>query len=154
MREKVLAANERLLPPDHPDLLAAKQNLAATRMQLGDLAGALALEEVVHAANERRLPPAYPDLLVAEQNLANTRYQSGPGRRQAAPVMSKNRAGTKDCRSPRLALLSETNLARSPRRAGPMRSESTSPPPARFAPLRRNRGSHRARPARCARSVW
>ena len=50
--EQVHAAWERLLPADHPNLLAAKNNLAATRWALGDLAGALAFFEHVHTADE------------------------------------------------------------------------------------------------------
>jgi CHAT domain-containing protein len=65
------------LPPDHPDLLAAKQNLAATRAALGDLAGAHELEEYVHAARERLLPPDHPDVLSAKGNLAATRKALG-----------------------------------------------------------------------------
>ncbi len=37
----------RLFPPDHATLLTAKQTLAVTRRELGDLAGAHALEEEV-----------------------------------------------------------------------------------------------------------
>ncbi len=77
VREAVHAARERLLPPDHPDLLRAKQNLAGTRYQLGDLEGAHALFEAVHAARERRLLPDHPDLLSAKLNLAATRGQLG-----------------------------------------------------------------------------
>ena len=36
----VHAARERLLEPDHPDLLAAKQGMAVTLVELGDLEGA------------------------------------------------------------------------------------------------------------------
>jgi CHAT domain-containing protein len=77
LEEHVHAARERLLPPDHPGLLSAKQNLAVTNRLLGDLAGALELDEYVHAARERLLPPDHPDLLGAKQNLALTRYALG-----------------------------------------------------------------------------
>ncbi len=71
------AVRERLLPPDHPDVLSAKQNLAVTRKRFGDLRGALALEEAVHAARERLLPPDHVDLLAAKGNLAATRAELG-----------------------------------------------------------------------------
>ncbi len=66
-----------LLPPDHPDLLAAKHNLAGTLYALGDLEGAHALFEHIHAARERLLPAGNPDLLLSQQNLAEMRYQLG-----------------------------------------------------------------------------
>ncbi len=67
----------RLLPPEHPDLLAAKGNLALTRKALGDLRGALELEEAVLEAHTRLLPPEHPDLLDAKLSLAATRAQLG-----------------------------------------------------------------------------
>ena len=42
--EAVLAACECTLPANHPDLLRARGNLANTMTQLGDLAGARALD--------------------------------------------------------------------------------------------------------------
>ena len=65
------------LDSDDHDLLHAKQNLAVIRRQLGDLAGALELEELVHAARERLLPADHPDLIDAKQNLAVTRGELG-----------------------------------------------------------------------------
>ncbi|MEM6674645.1 MAG: CHAT domain-containing tetratricopeptide repeat protein [Planctomycetota bacterium] len=55
----------------------AKGNLAVTRKQLGDLEGALVLEEHVHAAWERLLDPGDPKLLKAKSNLALTRRLLG-----------------------------------------------------------------------------
>ena len=63
LRESRLAIQTRLLPPDHPDLLAAKQNLAATRAQLGDIAGARELFDAVLEARMRLLPPDHPDFI-------------------------------------------------------------------------------------------
>ena len=68
---------ERLFPPDHPDLLRIKGNLAVTRRELGDLTGALELKEEVLAANERLLPPDHPVLLQAQANLAVSRRELG-----------------------------------------------------------------------------
>ncbi len=69
--------HERYLPPDHPDLLAAKANLAIARRALGDLAGANALFEALLAARERLLPIDHPDLLATKQGLAITRVGLG-----------------------------------------------------------------------------
>jgi len=73
----VLKARERLLPADHRSSLDAKQKLARTRSALGDLKGALELEEVVHAAQERLLSADHPDLLRTKQSLASARYEVG-----------------------------------------------------------------------------
>jgi len=60
----------RTLPEDHPVFLRARGNLAISMSQMGDLAGARALEESVLAACERSLPEDHPDLLIARGNLA------------------------------------------------------------------------------------
>ena len=73
-RVKRLSACREL---DHPDLLWAKGSLAVTRKALGDLDGALELEEHVHAARERLLPADHPNLLAAKLNLAATRAELG-----------------------------------------------------------------------------
>jgi len=77
LREAVFEIREEHLPPDHPDLLTAKLNLAGTRAALGDLAGARELEEEVLEARTRLLPPDHADLLGAKQNLGATRYALG-----------------------------------------------------------------------------
>lgn len=68
---------ERVLPPDHPDLLFAKQNLGVVLHDLGDLEAALELSELVYAARKRLLDPNHPDLLAAAQNLARTCRKRG-----------------------------------------------------------------------------
>ena len=75
--DHVHAAWERLLPEDHPDLLSAKQNLAATHKALGNPEAALELEEHVLATRAKLLPPGHPDLLGIELNLGSTRYRLG-----------------------------------------------------------------------------
>ena len=62
---------------DHPDLLRARANLAASMSLMGDLAGARALRESVLAARERILPADHPDLLAARANLANSMEAMG-----------------------------------------------------------------------------
>ena len=77
LNELVHAARQRLLPEDHPDLLAIKLNLATTRKALGDLQGAHELNEQAHSAWQRLLPTDHLDLLIAKQNLAGTCYSLG-----------------------------------------------------------------------------
>ena len=62
---------------DHPDLLRARGNLANSMSDMGDLAGARALDESVLAAYERTLPADHPDLLGARGNLANSMEAMG-----------------------------------------------------------------------------
>jgi hypothetical protein len=70
--EQVLEISSRTLPEDHPDLQAARGNLAATLSMLGDLRGARALEEQVLEIRSRTLPDDHPDLQSARGNLAVT----------------------------------------------------------------------------------
>ncbi|HKB14636.1 MAG TPA: tetratricopeptide repeat protein, partial [Planctomycetota bacterium] len=74
---------EEFLPPDHPYLQAARQNLALATKALGDLPGARALEERVLEVRSRALPDDHPDLQAARQNLAATLNDLGdlPGAR-------------------------------------------------------------------------
>ncbi len=72
-----LAARERALPEDHPDLLAARLNLASMMRMRGDLVGARALAERVLAARERLLHGDHPDLVRARQNLASMMFEQG-----------------------------------------------------------------------------
>jgi len=68
---------ERILPEGHPNLLASRENLGASMMGMGDLAGARALFESVLAARERLLPADHPDLLAARSNLAVSMSRMG-----------------------------------------------------------------------------
>jgi CHAT domain-containing protein len=65
------------LPADHPQILATQLNLAGTRRQLGDHAGAAALFEHVHATWERMLPPDHANLIGVKLNLALARRSVG-----------------------------------------------------------------------------
>ncbi len=73
----------RTLPEDHPDLQAARLNLALTIRALGDLHGARALEEQALAVLSRTLPEDHPNLQRARGNLAMTMFDLGdlPGAR-------------------------------------------------------------------------
>ncbi|MEZ5976982.1 MAG: CHAT domain-containing tetratricopeptide repeat protein [Planctomycetota bacterium] len=74
LRHRLLGAT---LPEEDADLLESELDLAATRYNLGDLDGALALEEHVLAVYERVLPSDHPDLLRAQLRLAATKYDLG-----------------------------------------------------------------------------
>jgi tetratricopeptide (TPR) repeat protein len=52
-------------------------NLASTKEALGDLRGALALQEQVFAIRSRTLPDDHPDLQLARLNLAGTKNALG-----------------------------------------------------------------------------
>jgi len=69
---EVLDVCARTLPPDHPNLAAARGNVALTLRTLGDLPGARALEEQVLEVCARTLPSDHPDLAAARLNLAST----------------------------------------------------------------------------------
>ena len=72
LAEKVLEIRSRILPDDHPDLLAARLNFAVTIKALGDFAGARALEETVLEVCSRKLPDDHPHLQAAERALKLT----------------------------------------------------------------------------------
>ncbi len=65
------------LPDDHPDLQVARCNLANTKYALGDLPGALALQEKEFALSSKTLPDDHPDLQRARNNLALTKSALG-----------------------------------------------------------------------------
>ncbi|MFD8543431.1 tetratricopeptide repeat protein [Streptomyces sp. NPDC059649] len=73
MRERVLADFERVLGPDHPDTLTARNNLANSYSDAGRVQEALDLRERVLADFERVLGPDHPAVLTARNNLARTR---------------------------------------------------------------------------------
>ena len=80
--EEVLAARERVLPPEHPDTLVSMSNLAELYAELGRRADALRLGERVLAARKRVLPPDHPDTVRSMEQMAG-RYAE-LGRRAAA----------------------------------------------------------------------
>ena len=65
-----LEACERLLGPDHPDMLLTANNLAELLYSKGDYAGAEMLTYRVFEARERILGPDHPDTLLNMNNLA------------------------------------------------------------------------------------
>ena len=72
LEEQVLGAYRRALGEDHPDTLAAVNNLASTLAEQGDLVGARRLMEQVLEATRRVLGEKHPDTLKTMDNLAVT----------------------------------------------------------------------------------
>ena len=72
--EPLIADLERVLGPDHPDTLNARNSLAAAYQAAGRVADAIPLFEHILVAQERVLGPKHPDTLTSQNNLAAT-YQ-------------------------------------------------------------------------------
>ena len=68
--ERLVAASERVLGPDHPDTLTSRNNLAVAYRDAGRLDEAISLHEQVLAARERVQGPDHPDTLISRNNLA------------------------------------------------------------------------------------
>jgi tetratricopeptide (TPR) repeat protein len=66
-----------LLGAEHPDTLAARDNLALSYWSAGRIADAIALQEQVLADRERLLGPEHPDTLTARTNLATSYWSAG-----------------------------------------------------------------------------
>jgi tetratricopeptide (TPR) repeat protein len=77
LQEQALAALRRVLGEEHPDTLAAMNDLAATLHAEGDLDGARELQEQVLAAFRGVLSEEHPDTLTATSGLAVTLYAQG-----------------------------------------------------------------------------
>ena len=65
--ERLVAASERVLGPDHPDTLASRSNLAVAYRAAGRLDEAISLHEQNLAARERVLGPDHPDTLSSRE---------------------------------------------------------------------------------------
>jgi tetratricopeptide (TPR) repeat protein len=68
--ETELEARERLLGPEHPDTLVARNNLALSLLYEGDLTNARTLQERVLEERERLLGADHPGTVTARSNLA------------------------------------------------------------------------------------
>jgi len=75
--EQVLADQERVLGPDHPDTLTTRNNLAGAYKDVGRFGEAIELYKRVLADQERILAPDHPDTLAARNNLAGAYYSVG-----------------------------------------------------------------------------
>ena len=82
LHQQVLADRERVLGPDDPDTLAARNNLAVAYQTAGRIDEAIALHEQALADRERVLGPDHPATLNSRSNLA-VAYQAA-GRIDAA----------------------------------------------------------------------
>ena len=72
LREETVAAQKRVLPPDHPDTLGSMHNLAMSYDNLNRHQDALKLLEETLAARKRVLSPDHPDTLTSQYNLATS----------------------------------------------------------------------------------
>ena len=68
--ERLVADQERVLGPDHPDTLTSRDNLAVDYQEAGRTAEAISLHEQALATRERVLGPDHPDTLGSRNNLA------------------------------------------------------------------------------------
>ena len=75
--ERLVADQERVLGPDHPDTLAARNNLAVAYQDAGRLDEAISLNEQTLAARERVLDPDHPSTLSSRDNLAIAYQDAG-----------------------------------------------------------------------------
>ena len=75
--ERLLADQEQALGPDHPDTLAARNNLAAAYRVAGRTSEAITLYEQNLAARERILGPDHPATLLSRNNLAEAQQVAG-----------------------------------------------------------------------------
>jgi tetratricopeptide (TPR) repeat protein len=86
--ERLVAASERVLGPDHPDTLASRNNLANAYRDAGRLDEAIGLHEQALAARERDLGPDHPDTLNSRNNLANA-YRDAGRLDEAIPLLEQ-----------------------------------------------------------------
>ncbi|WKV70143.1 tetratricopeptide repeat protein [Streptomyces sp. PCS3-D2] len=84
--ERALAYRERSQGRDHPDTSDIVNNLAATRLAIGDLAGAVALSERAVAATVRHRGRDHPLSIGAQVNLAVVRLEAGEVDRATAMI--------------------------------------------------------------------
>ena len=83
--DRLVADQERVLGPDHPDTLTARSNLANAYRAAGRLDEAISLHEQALAARERVLGPDHPSTLASRDNLAIA-YQAASRLDEAIPL--------------------------------------------------------------------
>ncbi|GEM_PF-761815 len=117
--EPLTADLERLLGPDHPDTLNARNSLAAAYLAAGRVAEAIPLFEHTLAIWERMLGPDDPDTLTARNNLAAA-YQDAGRADAAIPLYELNLAARERLLGPDhpVTLNSRGNLAAAYRDGG------------------------------------
>jgi tetratricopeptide (TPR) repeat protein len=87
--EPLTANLERLLGPDHPDTLHARNSLARVYRETGRLADAVPLLERNLEAWERLLGPDYPSTIASRNNLASA-YRAVGRPAEAVPLFQQN----------------------------------------------------------------
>jgi hypothetical protein len=87
--EPLTANLERLLGPDHPDTLHARNGLARVYRETGRLADAVPLLEQNLEAWERLLGPDYPSTIASRNNLASA-YRAVGRPAEAVPLFQQN----------------------------------------------------------------
>ena len=75
--ERLVADQERVLGPDHPDTLSSRNNLADAYRIAGRTGEAISLHEQTLAARERVLGPDHPDTLTSRHSLASAYADAG-----------------------------------------------------------------------------
>ena len=117
--EPLLADQERVLGPDHPDSLTSRNDLAEAYGAAGRAAEAIALHERTLADRERVLGPDHPSTLQSRNNLANA-YQDAGRAAEAIPLHERTLAGYERVLGPDHShtLTSRNNLADTYRAAG------------------------------------
>ena len=90
--EPLTADLERMLGPDHPDTLSARNSLAAAYRDAGRAGEAILLFEQTLADRERLLGPAHPDTLTSRGNLAAA-YRDADRAGEAIPLLEQTLAG-------------------------------------------------------------
>ncbi len=92
--ERLLADQERVLGPDHPDTLSSRFNLAIVYREAGRLDEAVSLHEQTLAARERVLGPDHPNTLKSRHDLATVHQVAGRFD-EAIPLHEQNLAAEK-----------------------------------------------------------
>ena len=117
--ERLLADQERVLDPDHPDTLSSRDNLANVYRSAGRGDEAIGLHEQTLAARERVLGPDHPDTLASRNNLANA-YQEAGRAEEAIGLHEQTLAARERVLGPDHSdtLSSRNNLANAYRSAG------------------------------------
>ena len=138
--ERLLADQEQVLGPDHPDTLTSRNNLALAYRGAGRTGEAITLDEQALAARERVLGPDHPDTLTARSNLATT-YRAAGRTGEAITLYEQILADQRTCPGPRPPR--HLDLAQQPRRRLPG-----------GGPHRRGDHPGRAGPGRPANASW
>ena len=117
--ERLVADQERVLGPDHPDTLSSRHNLTLAYQDAGRLDEAISLDEQNLLAYERALGPDHPDTLQSRNNLAAD-YQVTGRLEEAISLHEQNLADRERVLGPDHpnTLQSRNNLAAAYRDAG------------------------------------